>query len=87
MGYAKAKGEAVGVTSAVGWMQRHERCVYLIGGSVLAPIAASFIEPHAAHPEFHLCLGALGLVAVFANITAVWRTIYVMRRLPTPAPR
>jgi len=85
MGYAKAKGELNGVDPNVGIMQRHERAVYLGGSTVLAPFVAALLEPGAAHPRYHLVLVALVLVAFFTNVTAVWRTVYVMRRMPRPS--
>ena len=86
MGYAKAKGEAVGIDPKVGWMQRHERAAYLICFTALAPIAGAFIEPFAAHPRYHLALGALALIAFFSNLTAVARAAYVLRRMPVATP-
>jgi CDP-diacylglycerol--glycerol-3-phosphate 3-phosphatidyltransferase len=79
--YTRAKGEAVGVDPNVGWMQRHERAVYLSASTVLAPIAASFLEPGAEHPRYHLVVAALGLVALATNITAVWRVRFVVSAL------
>src|SRR4030095_1510619 len=40
--YTRAKGEACGVDPNVGWMQRHERGVYLGLATVTAPILAHF---------------------------------------------
>jgi CDP-diacylglycerol--glycerol-3-phosphate 3-phosphatidyltransferase len=86
MGYARAKGEAVGIDPNVGYMQRHERATYLGVLTVTAPIFAAFIEPHATHPMFHATLFAIALIAFFTNITAVWRALYVLARMPKPAP-
>jgi CDP-diacylglycerol---glycerol-3-phosphate 3-phosphatidyltransferase len=84
--YARAKGESVGVDPNVGYMQRHERAVYLGLCTVFAPIVAAFVEPDSPHPIYHLTVGTLGLIALLTNITAVWRMRYVLTRLKQ-APR
>jgi phosphatidylglycerophosphate synthase len=86
MGYAKAKGEAVGIDPKVGWMQRHERCVYLLSAAVLSPIVSAFLEPGAAHPTYPLMLVAVLLVAVLTNASTVARAAFVMQRMPAPPP-
>ena len=82
MGYAKAKGEASGVDPKIGWMQRHERAAWLIIATCLSPIIAAFVEPFAPHPTFHLSVFVLVLIAFFTNLTAIARTVYVIRRMP-----
>ena len=79
--YARAKGESVGVDPNVGYMQRHERAVYLGLCTVLGPIVAAFVEPDRPHPTYHLVVGTLALIAVLTNITAIWRMRYVLVRL------
>lgn len=79
--YTRAKGEALGVDAGVGWMQRHERAVYLGAGTVLAPLAARFLEPGAPRPRYHLTIAVLILVAVTSNVTALWRARVVLRSL------
>ena len=76
--YARAKGAAVGHDPNVGYMQRHERAVWLGAGAVLAPILAAFVEPGVAHPRFHLMIVAMLVVAATSNYTAVWRIRVVM---------
>jgi CDP-diacylglycerol--glycerol-3-phosphate 3-phosphatidyltransferase len=76
--YARAKGAAVGCDPNVGYMQRHERAVWLGAGSVFSPILAAFVEPGAAHPQFHFMIVALLVVAATTNYTAVWRIRVVM---------
>jgi CDP-diacylglycerol--glycerol-3-phosphate 3-phosphatidyltransferase len=79
--YTRAKGEACGVDPDVGWMQRHERAVYLGACTCLSPLVARFVEPGAAHPRYHLTIAMLALLAVTTNVTAVWRARVVMRGL------
>jgi CDP-diacylglycerol--glycerol-3-phosphate 3-phosphatidyltransferase len=76
--YTRAKGEACGVDPNVGWMQRHERGVYLGISSAAAPIVAHFTERGAAHPRFFVVVATLALMAVTANVTAVWRARVVL---------
>jgi CDP-diacylglycerol--glycerol-3-phosphate 3-phosphatidyltransferase len=87
MGYAKAKGEAVGIDPKVGFMQRHERTVYMIIGTCLGPILAAFVEPFSPHPRFHLAIATVAVVAVLTNVTAAMRAVYVMKRMPRPEPK
>src|SRR5438270_236484 len=79
--YTRAKGEAVGVDPNVGWMQRHERGVYLGLATALAPVVAWFTERTAAHPHYLIVVAALALMAVTANVTAVWRARFVLAGL------
>ena len=79
--YARAKGEAAGFDPNVGYMQRHERAVYLGGAAVFGPILALWLEPGAAHPRYHLMIVSLALMAVLTNLTAIMRTQYVLTRL------
>lgn len=79
--YTRAKGEAVGVDPNVGYMQRHERAVWLGISTATAPILAAYVEPGAAHPLYHLPIAIMALLAVLTNITAVWRVLFVMNGL------
>jgi CDP-diacylglycerol--glycerol-3-phosphate 3-phosphatidyltransferase len=79
--YTRAKGEALGVDPNLGWMQRQERGLYLGAAAILAPVYPGLVPEGATHPRFDLMIVALGLVAVGANVTAVMRARYVLRRL------
>jgi phosphatidylglycerophosphate synthase len=79
--YARAKGESVGIDPNVGYMQRHERGVYIGVASVFAPIVAVWLEPGVAHPRYHLVIISLAMLAVLTNITAYLRTRFVLVRL------
>jgi CDP-diacylglycerol--glycerol-3-phosphate 3-phosphatidyltransferase len=79
--YTRAKGEAVGVDPNVGWMQRHERGVYLGFATAVAPIVAHYTERGVAHPHYFLVVAALALMAVTANVTAIWRARFVLQGL------
>jgi CDP-diacylglycerol--glycerol-3-phosphate 3-phosphatidyltransferase len=79
--YTRAKGEAVGVDPNVGWMQRHERGVYLGLATAMAPVVAYYTERGAAHPHYFIVVAVLALMAVTANATAIWRARFVLAGL------
>ena len=88
--YTRAKGEAVGVDPNVGYMQRHERAVYLGIATCIAPVVAAFVEPGVAHPQYRLVVATLALIAAGTNFTAIWRARFVLaglrRKAGAPAP-
>jgi CDP-diacylglycerol--glycerol-3-phosphate 3-phosphatidyltransferase len=79
--YARAKGEAFGVNANVGYMQRHERAVWLGAATALSPIVAAYLEPGSPRPVYHLVVVVMGLLAFMTNVTALWRMAVVMRAL------
>jgi len=79
--YTRAKGEAVGVDPNVGWMQRHERGVYLGLATAMAPVVGYFTERGVARPHYFTIVAALALMAVTANVTAIWRARFVLAGL------
>ncbi|HUS63016.1 MAG TPA: CDP-alcohol phosphatidyltransferase family protein [Kofleriaceae bacterium] len=79
--YTRAKGESLGVDPNIGYMQRHERAVYLGLFTIVAPLAAAFLEPGAARPRFHVTVAMLAIVAVATNVTAILRARFVLRGL------
>lgn len=72
--YTRARAEGLGLECKVGWMQRPERVVLLIIGSLLASI------PVVGH--FIMVLTLL-LLAILANVTAVQRVYHVRRQVVT----
>jgi phosphatidylglycerophosphate synthase len=84
--YARAKADAFGIDASVGYMQRHERAVWLGVGTAVSPILAAFLEPGAPHPEHHLVLFVMAMLAVMTNFTAVWRISVVMNGLRNGKP-
>jgi CDP-diacylglycerol--glycerol-3-phosphate 3-phosphatidyltransferase len=76
--YARAKGESVGIDPNVGYMQRHERGVYLGGAAVFSPFVNAWLEPNASHPHHYLVIMSLGLLALLTNVTAYMRTRFVI---------
>jgi len=76
-----SKGEALQVECAVGWMQRHERIVWLVLGLLLGPAAARWLEPGVETPRCHVLLVILAVIGFFSLITAIQRTRLVYRAL------
>lgn len=85
--YSRAKGDSVGVNANVGYMQRHERAVWLGIGTSVSPIVAAYLEPGVAQPRYHLVAVVMVVVAVMTNITAVWRIGVVMTALKQRAAK
>jgi phosphatidylglycerophosphate synthase len=70
--YTRARAEGLGVDCKVGWMQRPERIIFLVLGSLLTGILA----------EGNLVMiGTLLLIAVLGNYTAIQRILYVRNQL------
>ncbi len=76
--YTRAKGDALGIDASVGYMQRHERAVWLGVSTAVAPIISAFVEPGAPQPVYHFVIIVMALMAVLTNITAIWRISVVM---------
>jgi CDP-diacylglycerol---glycerol-3-phosphate 3-phosphatidyltransferase len=79
--YVRAKGEALDVECAVGWMQRHERILWLGLGLVLGPVAARWLEAGVDPPRCHVLLVVLGIIGLFSLVTVVQRSRVVYRAL------
>lgn len=82
--YTRARGEGVGIVCSVGWMQRPERIVYLGVGSIFSPIFAYFLSHWIqwVHiPEDFMTIGALLIIGLFTNLTAIARMRFIMRQL------
>jgi CDP-diacylglycerol--glycerol-3-phosphate 3-phosphatidyltransferase len=79
--YTRAKGEASGVDPSLGFMQRHERAVYLGLFTLISPLVAAWAEPGVAHPRYHVTVAMLALLAVATNVTAIVRARFVLKGL------
>lgn len=75
--YARARGEALGVTERGGVMQRAERLVVLALAALLDPLATA----RSGWRPGTLLAGAVALIAAGALGTALWRTARVASRL------
>lgn len=78
--YARARGETVGVTCKKGVMQRAERLLAVGFGALLDPVVSAW----ASWEPGTLLLGALTVVAAGTVGTAVYRTVWIARRLGGP---
>jgi CDP-diacylglycerol--glycerol-3-phosphate 3-phosphatidyltransferase len=78
--YTRAKGEAMDVDARGGLMQRHERAVYLVSATVFSSLAEA-IWPSPGRPLHLLVVAALGLIALFGNLTGIRRTVFIRREL------
>ncbi|QQR80297.1 MAG: CDP-alcohol phosphatidyltransferase family protein [Deltaproteobacteria bacterium] len=79
--YTRARGEGVGVDVKEGFMQRPERIVYLGVGSVFSPVFSFLLSSFVILPPHFLNSGAIILIAIMTNITALQRMFLVMKRL------
>jgi phosphatidylglycerophosphate synthase len=79
--YTRAKGEAFGVATGIGFMQRHERALWLGVATSIAPALASLLEEPSSHPSYYAVVVALAVVAIGTNITAIRRLRLVVARL------
>jgi phosphatidylglycerophosphate synthase len=79
--YTRAKGDSEGVDCKGGSMQRPERIVYLGVGSIFSPPFRQLVDPHAAAPVEYLTIAALAVISVMTLFTAIYRMIYIFRKL------
>lgn len=76
--YTRARAESLGVECKVGSMQRPERIVYLGVASVLTPLAMNMLSRWWVEPLPVLVIGAVLIIAVMTNATAIYRIVYSM---------
>lgn len=75
--YARARGESLGVVAKVGVMQRAERLLVIGFGGIFDPAVTAW----RGWAEGTLLIGLLGIVAVGTVATALYRTVWIARRL------
>lgn len=75
--YARARGESLGVVAKVGVMQRAERLLLVGFGGIFDPALTNAL----GWREGVFLLALIGMVAVGTVATAVYRTIWVAKRL------
>jgi CDP-diacylglycerol--glycerol-3-phosphate 3-phosphatidyltransferase len=79
--YIRAKGASFGIDANIGFMQRHERALWLGVATTTAPAIASFLEQPSNHPSYYTVVVALAAVALGTNITAMRRARLVVATL------
>lgn len=78
--YARARGESVGVLCKVGVLQRAERILLLGFGALFDPSVSAAV----GHPgPGYLLRWIVAIVAVGTVSTAIYRIVWIARRLPT----
>lgn len=75
--YARARGESLGVVCKVGVLQRAERLLLVGFGGLLDPAFQGWL----GWDQGSLLLGVLTLVAVGTIGTAIYRTVWIARRV------
>jgi phosphatidylglycerophosphate synthase len=86
--YTRARGESVGVLCKLGVMQRAERLILLGFGGILDS-TVSFAWPDAPWSDADggaLLVPVLALIAIGTVGTAIFRTVWIARRLPRLDP-
>jgi CDP-diacylglycerol--glycerol-3-phosphate 3-phosphatidyltransferase len=79
--YARARGEALGVSGSEGLIQRADRLVILGLALALSPYLGHRAEGFVPHPSYAVARAALWLLAVLSTFTAASRTVWIARRL------
>ena len=79
--YARARGEAFGVSGAEGLMQRADRMVILGLALAFSPFFGHRAEGFVPHPSYTVVAGALWLLAVLSTFTATTRIVWIMNKL------
>ncbi len=86
-----ARAEKIELSPLRSTMRRPERMFYLILGAALAPVTIPWLETSGEYPIAigYSVAAALGLIAVFANFTAIeqfWQTFKGLRSQNCPTP-
>jgi phosphatidylglycerophosphate synthase len=79
--YARARGEALGVSGSEGLIQRADRLVILSIALALAPYFGHHAEGFLPHPSYAVAKAALWLLAILSSFTAVTRVAWIMKKL------
>lgn len=81
--YTRARGQGIGIDCNKGSMQRPERIVYIGVSAIFQPVADQIFKFVWSPPPAVLVIGALIIIAIMTNITAIQRIIYIMNELDT----
>jgi CDP-diacylglycerol---glycerol-3-phosphate 3-phosphatidyltransferase len=79
--YARARGEALGISGSEGLIQRADRLVILTLALALSPYLAHRMEGFVAHPSYAVAKAALWLLALLSTLTAVTRVAWISNQL------
>lgn len=78
--YVRARAEGLGLECKIGFMQRPERVVVTSLGALATGITGQCVNP-ANFDAVNILIVAMGVIAVFANITAFARVGHARRQL------
>jgi len=78
--YVRARAEGLGIECKIGFMQRPERVVLTSLATAATGIVGAIDYPD-SRPAVWLLITAMGIIAVFANITAFARINYCRKQL------
>lgn len=78
--YVRARAEGLGIECKVGFMQRPERVVVTSVGALACGITGMSADP-LRFDAMYILIAAVGIIAVFANITAFARVAHCKRQL------
>lgn len=79
--YVRARAEGLGLECKIGFMQRPERVVVTAAGCLATGITGLCISPESDFNPLIILMAAMGIIAVFANITAFARVEHSRRQL------
>lgn len=82
--YTKARGEGLGLNFKGGFFKRSERIFYLWAVSVLTPLADLLIPRWPVLEPEYLFKAGLVLFALGTNLTALYRTYNILKKLDSP---
>ena len=83
--YSSAKAEAMRTTPPRGSMKRSDRLTVLVVGTAVAPWSQTWLEASPGRDAWPV-VAAIGIIAVFANLSAVQRFIALARAVRPAAP-
>jgi CDP-diacylglycerol---glycerol-3-phosphate 3-phosphatidyltransferase len=79
--YARARGEALGVSGSEGLIQRADRLVILALALALSPYLGHRAEGFVPHPSYAVAKAALWLLALLSTFTAATRIVWISNQL------
>lgn len=79
--YVRARAEGLGIECKIGFMQRPERVVVTAVAAMACGITGQSLEPGDTFDASIILIVAMGIIAVFANITAFARLSHCHRKM------
>ncbi|MBO4964863.1 MAG: CDP-alcohol phosphatidyltransferase family protein [Muribaculaceae bacterium] len=79
--YTRARAEGIGIECKIGFMQRPERVVITAAALLATGIVGQNLSPESTFDPNWILTVAMGIIAVFSNMTAAARLGFVKKRL------